>query len=149
MGIQWDKMRDALLPIIALNGLLAVGLSCIFLAVNHPEMEWLKEIAFFLFGSGTGPLYNVVMYATKGIKPSGMITKLFIGGVIGLALSQVACVSTGLQAPNTTVNVTYENGQTCMEIKSCVERKLYDSYMDTVGGCVSSKSETTPTEKDN
>ena len=84
--------RDLLIPLVSIIILGAGGITSMVLGAVL-ELEWCKNIAFFIFGMSTSPLYDSAKLVRTGVKPpmQDSIKRLFIGGLFGAALSLTAC----------------------------------------------------------
>ena len=119
--MQWENMKNAVVSIVLTVGLVGAGITAMILSVYHPDIEWLKELAFFLFGTGTGPLHDIkTMVKGKETNMKDTAKKLGIGFVIGTALALMGCSQIGLTHPETTVEMVEDNGQICVEVKTTV-----------------------------
>ena len=90
--MDWQKFSKAIFPIVIILVLATVGIICIFLGARYPEQEWIKNIAFLIFGTTNGPIYNVIQYM-KGNETTikKVASMVIIGGLLGLSLSFIAC----------------------------------------------------------
>jgi len=118
--------------LVAVVGIFLVGIAAMILGCLFPSEEWIKNIAFFLFGSATSPIMDIIK--NKGLLTmKNTIPKMLLAGVIMGALSMTACNKYGIDAPQTTVDVVQENGKTCIEVstKVCADNDKIDiPYVD-------------------
>ena len=123
---------ENIIMIIAVAGIFLVGIAAMILGCFFPEQEWLQNVAFFLFGSATSPIMDIIK--SKGaITMKSTLPKMLLVGTIMAGLSMTACNKYGIDAPQTTVDVVQENGKTCIEVstKVCADNDKIDiPYVD-------------------
>jgi hypothetical protein len=131
--MDWIKMRDALLPIIALVILGAVGIVAMVLAGQYPENDWYERIAFFVFGSATSPIHNIFSYL-KGNKKSAreMVAKGLLIGTMVSALTAIGCSRVPVTMEDSTAYVLYKDGKPCIKLETKICYKSNSDFQQAL-----------------